>query len=567
MATEVFDRLVVSLKQSERDELLGRLSQQSDLSMEPLYQKSAEDKPRNIEEEYGKLPFLLRIWYFLLGIFFSKPPAKTYEDSLIAKIGRGINQDSPGYYQYTQALLLPQMCQSLVDLKESVRFFYNALDMSVNKDKGAFYAFMASFEMPEIHNKLSLLSCAEEFARESPGVNMHRLKQMAVDQSAECFAAIDAAQRERMYRNVRSLICLKELSAFLFDRLITAFQFDTTHQGNTCSAAAVKGQLSALNDILYSMREVPSSALLSTLFIFSLHEQFENDNGRINSELQQLLAKTEKSLTIIRTFNRMVPLTLILRCANKNMSYEPRELSGGEDWFSVFRNYWKDKLEDVYHDYVIAKKQQEIQNAFEVFFGGAELTKMEGIDSDDDADRLPLENTLMLSFIQTFYKRIFLAEMNQVLRPILIDGDFVKKENRTAFAEAYNELIKVDDLVAALLKKTAPLGDYGKRFHQIKMDVVSPPIRHRKMQILREDLHTESTNIIDHYRDSLESMNAVIIGILRPVDDGPYNTLHNLSQMMGKSNREFMETLHTTSEKLKLAVDLVENISDVESEG
>jgi hypothetical protein len=204
-----------------------------------------------------------------------------------------------------------------------------------------------------------------------------------------------------------------------------------------------------------------------------------------------------------------------------------------------------------------------------MFFGGAELVKIDSGDIDegsDESEKIPLKNNLMLSFIQTFYKRIFLAEMNQVLRPILIDGDFIKKENRTAFAEAYNELIKVDDLINALLKKIAPLGDYGKRFHQIKVDIVSPPIRHRKMQVLRDDILAESNGIVEHYKNSLETMNAVIAGILRPVDDGPYNTLFNLSQMMGKSNKEFMEMLQITSQKLKLAVDLVENINDVEGE-
>jgi hypothetical protein len=555
-----FDRLIITLEESERRDLLERLSKNSDISMEPLYEKKAEN-PKKAEEAFTELSILWRIWYFIIGFIFGKPPVKMYENSAIAKIGREINLNSPGYYNYTQGLLLPDMHTALVDLKNAVRFFYTALDSSVNKDKGAFYAFMASFEAPEIHRLFSKISNPAEFAKSYPDMGPEMLKQTALDLHLETITTMTESQREKMYQNVRSLIGLKELSGFLYDRLITSFQAEAALHGHVCPAALVKGQLLALNNILFSLKQVPPPTLLSTLFVFSLREDFENKDEKLNYELQKLMAQTEKSLAVIRSFNRNVPLTKMLRCISKDTSYEPQELPGGEDWFVVFRNYWKGKIEESYNNYLIEIKRGEINKSFEIFFGGSEMIKVE---TDYSSDAVPLENALLFSFLLTFYKKIFLTDMNQVLRPILIDGEFVKKENRLDFTEGYNELIKMEDAIKGLIGKTGPGGDYGTRYRQLKTDVVSPVIRHRKMQVLFEDMRAESDDIARKAKLALGLLNAVIHGILLPVEGSKYASLTNITAMLGKANREFMIALKDTSDKLMLAVDLVSNITDIE---
>jgi hypothetical protein len=555
-----FDRLIITLKESERKDLLDRLSKNSDISMDPLYEKTTENLTK-VEETFPKLSILSRLWYYLIGFIFGKPPLKMYEKSIIAKIGREINLSSPGYYNYVDGLLLPDMHTALTDLKKAVRFFYNALDSSVNKDKGAFYAFMASFEVPEIHELFSKISNPGNFSASHPAMGPELLKQTAMDVYAETLTSMTESQREKIYRNVRSLVCLKELSSFLYDRLIASFQLETAYHGHVCPAALIKGQLIALNNILFSLKQVPSLTLLSTLFFFSLREELENKDEKINYELQKLMAQTEKSLVTIRSFNRNVPLTKILRCVCKNTSYEPQELSGGEDWFVVFRNYWKEKIEECYDNYLMEIKCGEINKSFEIFFGDAEMIK---VDDDNSEERMPVEFPLLFSFLLTFYKKIFLTNMNQVLRPILIDGEFIKKENRLDFTESYNELIKMEDAINSLLEKTKPGGDYGTRYTQLITDVVSPVIRHRKMQVLVDDVKTESVGIALKAKAALELMNAVIRGIMFPVEGGKYASLTNIATMLGKANREFMIALKDTSDKLMLSVDLVGNIMDIE---
>jgi hypothetical protein len=563
VSAETFDRLSITLKDSERKNLLERLTQNSDMSTDPLYEKTVES-PKKAEDAFVELSFPQRVWYYIVGVFFGKKPVEMYGNSIIAKIGREINLNSPGFYNYTQALLLPDMQKALIDLKSAARFFYNALESLGSKERGAFYAFMASFEAPEIHLSLSKISEPEEFSKAYPLTGPEMLKHTALDTYSETLSTMTDAQREKMYQNVRSLIGLKELSGFLYDRLLTNFQLEAALHGLVCPAALAKKQLCILNNILFSLKQVPSPALLSTLFFFSLREEFENKNEKVEIEIQKLMKKTEQSLTTIRGFNRNVPLTQMLRCIGKDPSYEPQELPGGEDWFAAFRDYWKNKIEKSYDNYLIAIKREEIDKAFSIFFDGTEMIKAESEYTDGGA---PLEYALLFSFFLTFYKKIFLTDMNQVLRPILIDGDFIRKENRLDFTESYNELIRMEDSINVLIRKSGPGGDYGNRYKQLKTDVISPVIRHRKMQVLTEDMRAETAGIVQKIRLALELMNAVIHGILMPSDEAKYISLTNLSTMLGKANRDFLIALKDTSDKLRLAVDLVGNIMDIEGSG
>jgi hypothetical protein len=243
------------------------------------------------------------------------------------------------------------------------------------------------------------------------------------------------------------------------------------------------------------------------------------------------------------------------------MAYEPLELPGGEDWFAIFRNYWKNKIDEYYHGYVLRKKQDEINKTLESFFNGPELV----MDENEQQDGIQMDNAFLFSFLRAFYKRIFIADMNHVLRSVLIDGDFTRVENQRDFTESYNELIKMDDMITRLVQKAALDGEYGKRYQQLKVDVVSPVIRYRKIQTLLDDVLTESKSIAERSKNALDVINKVVYGILSGTDS-QYASLTNLSTMWGKANRDFIINLKNASDKLSTAAGLVDNILSIRSD-
>ena len=222
--TGVFGRLASTLSMDDRRNLLEKLNAQSG-GVQVLYDEAdgGEAEAGDSAKKYGALPWFYRLFYWLVGLFRGKTPLQVFQDRQVSQLGRLIAAQSPGIYDYEQGLLLPAFYQAATGLKESARFFYDALDMSVNRDRGAFYAFLASLEMEDIHRMLLEETDPQKIAEQHDGVAESALRQLGFQAMDGCIAAIGDDRRAVMYYNARTLNCLKELASFLFDRLLVSF--------------------------------------------------------------------------------------------------------------------------------------------------------------------------------------------------------------------------------------------------------------------------------------------------------------------------------------------------------
>jgi hypothetical protein len=561
---KTLNRLVSELTLEERQNLLEKLKAQSNLSGDLLYEVKEESVPVKSDEQYVKLPWYYRLFYFILSFFESKSPIKVYEDSQVGKLGREIDARSPGLYDHQRAYLLPEFFRLITDLKEGARFFFTALDASFNRDKGSFFAFLGSLEMGEVHRRLQTETDPNVIAEKFPKASAAELRQTAFRVMEDAFAGITEAQRNIMYHNTRSLYCLKELSTFLFDRIIMAFGFESAASGQVCSINVVRELLYSLNNILFSLRAPPPLTLLESLFIFLLQEKAGEPDFDISRDMRSLLTRAENSLVTIRTFNAQVPLTLLLRCANRDMGLSPQEISGGEDWFLVYREYWKRHIEMLFADYMRFRRQRELVNSFRYFFKGANLKVLDNVVSDTNPDGLPIPEAMSLSFLLTFYTAVYMSDINKILRPILIDGEFYKRENRTEFTESYNELIKLEDEIKKFEMDISPAGDYGKRYIQARQDMSSLPIKRRKIQLVLQDASGKAQKIIEHVRTAIRVMINVLNGILKKDGEGKYDGLGNMSHLAGRSPA-FVNGISDSVQQFQKTLQLLDDIDAMES--
>ena len=559
-----FDKLVSSLSLDERQNLLSKLKGQSSMSStETLYFDEEIIVPvSNIETQYAKLPWFYRLWYFILSIFKSRPPIKIFEDHQVFTLGNKADERSPGLYDYQKALLLPSFCRQLEGLREASRFFYSALDISVNRDRGAFFAFLGSLEMPSVHKRLYTDTDPLQVIEKNPDAPESELRQIALRAMENAFTGITEECREAMYFDARTLNCLRELSSFLFDRVIMAFANDPTYGGEVCSAGVVRELLITLNNILISLKVVPPMPLLESLFIFTLQEKGEEQSFDISRELRALLIKAEESLTVIRDFNKKVPLTWIIRCCTRDMSYSPRPISGGEDWFVVYRDYWKRYVDSIFNNYMRDRRYKELLNTFRYFLKGTNLKMLANTQSEAEPDGMPVKGAFALSFVLTFYSAVFMPDINKYLRPILIDGDFHEKEGRAEFAENYNNLIKLEDEIKKLELEISPSGDYGKRYQQAKQEMTSLPVKRRKIQIVVEDASEEAAKILERAKEASKRMTKILTGVLG-MDPRRLYSLTNLAKVAGKDS-QFIQGLEETVQQFQRMLKILEDIDLIE---
>jgi hypothetical protein len=557
-------RLVSGLSLDERQNLLEKLKGQSKLVDEQLYFENKDVPANDIATVYSKLPWFSRFWYYILSFFNSKSPIKIFEDNQISVLGNKIEENTPGLYNYHSGTLLPVFYRHMTRLKDAAKFFYTALDISVNRDRGAFFSFLGSLEMADVHKRLHDETDPNNIMEKHPELTESELRQMAAKAMDDALAVINETQRNAMYFDARSLFCLKQLSSFLYDRVLLAFSNNAAANGETCSAGVVRELLVSLNNILVSLKFAPPMALLESLFIFILQEKSGEPGFEIDREIRSLLTKADTSMAVIRDFNRQVPITWILRCYTRDMSLSPMEISGGEDWFVVYRDYWKRRIDSLFGDYIKEHRQRELLNSSRTFLKGKNLEFLANTQTASRPDGLPIKGAFALSFLYSFYSALFLPEINLILKPILIDGEFKNAENRLEFTDGYNNLIKLDDEIRKFELDISQSGEYGKRYVEAQQEMSGIPVKRRKIQSILDEAEEDAETIISGAKSASLTMVNTLNGIIGKEMTGKYETLNNLAKIAGK-DKGFIEGIGEAIQQFQTVLKLLNEMEAMEN--
>jgi hypothetical protein len=256
------------------------------------------------------------------------------------------------------------------------------------------------------------------------------------------------------------------------------------------------------------------------------------------------------------------------------MSLSAQAITGGEDWFVVYHDYWRDRIEEKLTEYRMQRQQQELFESFRYFLKDKPLKNLEHVASEANPDGLPIKGAFSLSFLLTFYSAVFINDINNDLRHILIDGRFFQRDNRTAFTESYNNLIKLETDIKRLDNQLNISGDYGKRYIRANEET-SLQTRRRKTQIILDDASDEATAIIDQTKTAINNMIAILRAIITVDEHGNYTVLVNMTHFMGQDETAevatptakgtaFIHSINEVIEKLQVALHILEDIAVLE---
>ena len=556
-----FDHLASELSLDERRDLLRKLESQAIVSSAPLFTASDLPESVSIEHRFHESSFILKLWLRIAAVFKRKSPLKLFEEFLIARLGAAVEARTPGLFDYRRSLLLDRMYQELLSLKESSRFFYDALDGSVVRDKGAFFAFLASLELETAHKRLLSETDPATFAGTNSQASEADIR-LAIHKALESIlASLDETQRAAMYRNVRSLLCLKELASFFFDRALGAFS--DTGDAKTCPAYLLVDQMMMLNGILFSLEHPPSLSLLESLFVFDVQDQLGAEDFQILEETRKLVSRAEEALSRIRQFNQRVPLTAILRCASRNLEYLPSSIPGGEEWFATYREFWRKRIDERFSLFVRDRRKEQLEQSLGSFFGSRPLPHLDSIQAAIP-DGITVKKSFVLIFLFAFHRHIFIGDINKVLKTVLLEGEFYKKENRIEFTDAYNELLKLGDSIQSLDKKLLPSGDFGMRYEAVRKEMVALPLKRRKLASLHQEADAEAFGIVERALKALRTLANVFEGIINAEAGGRYDTLSNLSSLSGRGASTFLTSLRNAVQKMEKAIQMLNEIESLE---
>jgi hypothetical protein len=558
----VFDTLVSQLSTNERREMLVRLSQEYTASDEPIYTEAPEEPGVDLKEKYRTLSFFQKIILFLRSIISGRDRETVMEDFILKKIGKDIQSKIPNMVNISQNVFTSTFGEKIQILGKASRFFLDPLNRIMGSDFPEFTAFLSGMEDETYNRELFMATNPYKIAEANPDLKNRDIKRIMEGNLRDLLEQYPGRLKKKMYRNARFLQALFGFASFPFSKIESRFMPLEESVPLECPIFELKEELQELGDIMHSMKFSPSSELLNAIFLFAYNEKLSKENYDLAEDMQKKLKRANEAFNNIREFNQSFPWVSILRYATGNVYYRPAVIGGGEDWFMQFKQFWSKRLDKIYLEYDTKRQRQDLLSEMRTLFD---------LETIKTFDALSLNNpkgkncyAISLSFTKTFFSEVFPARFNRPLKILLLDGDFYKENNREEYTDTYNSLLKMKGRIELLEGRFGPEGDIGMPLNALDSESVPDHVRKKRSEAILQIARQDSEELIQRFLKDLKIIEEVLNGILYGEIGGRYDTLSNLGQIEGRSNKKYMKDLDNVLRVTREARDILGRVYDLE---
>jgi hypothetical protein len=557
----VFKALVLELSPDERVALLERLHHSTSLSQEPLQVARPEDAVQiDYMEMFLSLPFFTRLFIIIKSLFSGVSKEDLVRNRCLRMLARKLESAIPGLVDIRRGVLLEPFQTELLALRLAARYFYDLLDRTLEKNRGAFFAFLGSLEFEQVHTDIVAAVDPEIHAMNNPLASEIDIRNASNSAFEAALTGIPENLRRAMTADVRNLYGIKKLSSLLFDRFLGAFREGPNGKRELSLYAAVEYLLD-LHSALLAVTQPPSMKLMEALLAFNFNDELEKDGFDLEEAIKKEMSQVERFLTVIRGFNTMIPMIQLVRLAHEDPNLACEAAPVGEDWFPIYKAYWRDRLDRNMQRFMAERRIRQLEADIDSVVGVDYKSALSNLSETGSDLLVPVRLARVLRFLEAFYNRTFLHEINRPLKLILLEGEFYKRDNRLEFTDAYNTLLQVNEGLRGLDYRLSPQGELGTAFIHARKELVSIQIRKRKLDSAIHTAENEAEALIRKTVEALSKMQLILNGILAGEARSRYDSLSNLSRIEGKGNKEFIRALGTSKDKLEKSVYLISELT------
>ncbi len=557
----VFDILVRTLDSQERRSLLDRILASSRVSQLPLRAEDEAARMVDLDGEYKRMSLLHRLLILIRCLLTGKDRFSMLEQILLRRLEAMIERHGRGLLHYRRRLFGDRMYEALAALRMAVQHFRAPLDMAMRRDKEEFVAFLAGTEMPDVQQRL-LAATDPQLPAGSDG-DGENLRNELTRRCDEILDSIPKEGRRAVYYDVQSLTALARLALHPFAAMLACFHAGGEGGDRVCGFAELSRYLVSLSQVLSAAQFPPTAEALRALFVYFYKDSLLDRTFRLDEHLESDLASAEGALSAIREFNETVPLDLIVKYATGNLGYHPKDPGGGEDWFVLYKGFWRRRLSRNYALLRRRRMEQRLAARAAAYLGVPKLPDLVEYRPEQFGDGVLLKHALSLAFLKGFFQQVF-ARVSRPLRIILAGGDFYKAENRNELNDALAYLGLIEENINSLESRLAREGDLGAELADARAERKSPTARLRRIRAVAEQADRNASYLVAECHKKLNTISQVLEGILHGKSSERFDTLANLSSIGGAGNRLLVAAWAEALEQLKGAVGLLGEMRSLE---
>ena len=568
-----FDNLVLSLGRDERSELLHKLeSYFSQEGREPevinteIKNTDLNEIETDLSVKYRAESFLVKIIIIIKALFTGMSQELLYNDLVLNRKRRDIGRQFPELFNAHDSTLLNGFFEFIHQLKLAADFFRPAV-AAYEEDPGECYVLLSSLILPEL---------SEEIEQEASPYNIpfdrsvtSELRLSLIRKMEECLQDIPADRRAELYSAVCSLSWLRQFVNLPFDKFMS--RFGQRSDGFYCEVEAVSNELAAFSKVFSAYRPVPVE-LICALFLISEKAEFgysEVSNYDLSNQRVADYEKSSKShIDVIKSFRASVPLKSFSMLSFGSASWQPDNPEGAEDWFIKYKNHWRKLFDRKWEAWLLDRKKEQLKGMFLGVFGINELPLFPYRPWASVWGGVPFGREYTLGFINSFFGILY-PKMEPVFKKIMIEGDFIQKENCVEFTDAFNGFGMLRQGLEGIVYKLTGKGPWLTTIKDISKEKVRTLQTRSRMSAIMLSIETEVELLFSKFKNVAGNMLLILEGILkiRTGVENHYASISNLSLIGGHENAKFIASLTLAKNKLESSISLLDRISDIDSSG
>ena len=566
-ALSTFERLVSLISEDERKDLLDKMrpleGDPDSRSLESVKDPSMRTDEIVLEENLKQESLLYRFILWLRSILTSTSTQQLYNDDKIMSLFRKLNHEYPGLVDYRGALLLGIFYEKLLELRKAADFFRPYLD-AIYENIGGFYVFLGTVVAPEVTQRMNseVDPMSLPLDREVTG----ELRASFLRKMEDIIKEIPSHRRAYLYQCAASVDWLYQFTRLPFERFVTAFA-NGLSDSQVARFEAVTSELNSFSKILCNGKTMPAEAFES-IYLFSAKKMVpaSSEAKDEDSRAKEFMDKANSFFTIIHMFINSVPLRYVNKVVYNNIQWQPEQFTGAEDWFAKYKDHWKKLFDEQWNAWLKEKRRvglnKRLKDNFEIdsvpLLPDRPWANMwGGID-------FHYENTA--GFLLWFVSK----KQNEVVEPLkilLLEGQFVNKDNRAEFANTLNELSQISSRMYSFEEDISNKGQTGMVFEKLASEHLRTLAAQSKIDtlIIEKEAIVKSTK--NSFCDQARSVLNILNGVFSEKKDTRYDGIHNLASIQGSQNASFRASLLKSKTIFAAALDVLKELEQIDIPG
>ncbi|MCR5725526.1 MAG: DUF5312 domain-containing protein [Treponema sp.] len=560
-----FDKLVSGLSSVERKTLLERMqSVESDLeseSLEPL--EPVSEGSITLSNLLKKQSALFKLWLWVKSILSGSSVETLFNEHRIYQIGRMVDKKYPGQIDYKHGYLLSSLFDLFTELKASANFFRPYMDC-MDENFGDFYVLLGSIMLPAVESQID--SEVDPYANpiepeprpELRTTNLRRLESIMQELSTD--------EKAQMYMGARAAHWLLQFVRLPFSHLLTHFNMIINNE-HRCPFSLVENDLCAFARVLCNGVSIPDEAL-EALYLYSgqlLATPVPGGRTTEENSAELFMEKAHSMLSKIHIFIQSVPLRSIVRIATNDAQWQVDNFTGGEDWFVQFKSSWKKLFERKWSSWVQDCKKEAIRESLTQNFKLKDFPLLPERPWSELWGGIHFRYELTAGFLYWFFRQQF-PTFELALKTVMLEGDFLQKQNRLEFTESFNNLIEVSISLDSLHRRLQSGGEIGLVFTRLLHDRSRTLQGQAKVEDMMKTLENDVGEILYRFGEACRLMDLLLNGILlTDKKDSRFDSISNLSDIQLTGHASFAALLAKAHLSIRNAYSLIKELESIDS--